>query len=620
MIFRYILLLCFGLQTLSAFAQTAGQYQVLKRRTDGKYDSFGVTLINGQAIGQSAGIPAAITLPTPDWGSIGGTLADQVDLKSALDGKEPTITTGSLALSKLATNPLARANHTGTQLLSTISDAGSLASLSAVDSTQITDGSIVNADISSSAAIADAKISSAAQWNAKESALTFSTGLTRSVNTITVNAVQSITRLSNLNTNGFIKASGANGTLSIDTSTYLTGNQAIALSGDATGTGTTSIPVTLANSGATAGTYGSATESIIQIVDSKGRITSIATQTITPAESSVTFTDIATNNASTTKHGYLKKLSGNSEQFLDGTGNFTTPASILTIGTSTIASGTSGYVLYNNAGFLGQLATTGSGSVVRATSPTLSDALITGYTYFGDSNNWARRNLSTGDTEFNSPTSQFKFLTSGSSFLTVSSTGISPVGIIAGLGYSVGVPGSYPTIPSYEQALSGRSFRPGINTTAFANVVMVPGDIYDGTGITITDAATLYVQGEPYQHPSGAAIGGNKWALWIAHGPSRFDGPVTVGSGGAAISKVLTGAATLDFDLTAAVVADLTLTVTGAAVGDIVVLGVPAGSVTTTAQFSAWVSSANTITVRCRTSAAGENPDSGTFRTTIIQH
>lgn len=48
---------------------------------------------------------------------------------------------------------------------------------------------------------------------------------------------------------------------------YLTANQTITLSDDASGSGTTSIPVTLANSGVTAGTYKSVT------VDAKGRVT-----------------------------------------------------------------------------------------------------------------------------------------------------------------------------------------------------------------------------------------------------------------------------------------------------------------------------------------------------------
>ena len=59
---------------------------------------------------------------------------------------------------------------------------------------------------------------SSADWitfNGKESTLIFSTGLTRTVNTITVNTSQNINRLSNLNTNGLIKTSGSVGDLSI---------------------------------------------------------------------------------------------------------------------------------------------------------------------------------------------------------------------------------------------------------------------------------------------------------------------------------------------------------------------------------------------------------------------
>lgn len=51
------------------------------------------------------------------------------------------------------------------------------------------------------------------------------------------------------------------------TPAYLTSNQTITLSGDITGTGTSSITTTLANSGVTANTYRSVT------VDSKGRVT-----------------------------------------------------------------------------------------------------------------------------------------------------------------------------------------------------------------------------------------------------------------------------------------------------------------------------------------------------------
>ena len=73
---------------------------------------------------------------------------------------------------------------------------------------------------------------------------------------------------------------------------YLVGNQSITVSGDATGTGTTAIALTLANSGVTAGTYdGSATTSTAFTVDAKGRITGVGSPvTITPAWSSITST------------------------------------------------------------------------------------------------------------------------------------------------------------------------------------------------------------------------------------------------------------------------------------------------------------------------------------------
>jgi hypothetical protein len=96
-------------------------------------------------------------------------------------------------------------------------------------------------------------------------------------------------------------------------------------------------------------------------------------------------------------------------------------------------------------------------------------------------------------------------------------------------------------------------------------------------------------------------------------------GSLKVG-GGASVTKILSATATLNFDLTALTVEDLTITVTGAADGDVVTLGVPSGSVTTSVQYTAWVSAADTVTVRARTSATGENPASGVFRATVIKH
>ena len=72
---------------------------------------------------------------------------------------------------------------------------------------------------------------------------------------------------------------------------YLTGNQTITLSGDATGSGATSIAVTLANSGVTAGTYTKVT------VDAKGRVTvgaSLASGDLPTYTGTITSTQVTT--------------------------------------------------------------------------------------------------------------------------------------------------------------------------------------------------------------------------------------------------------------------------------------------------------------------------------------
>ena len=90
---------------------------------------------------------------------------------------------------------------------------------------------------------------------------------------------------------GFLKADGT-----VDAVTYLSGNQSITVSGDATGSGTTSIALTLANTAVTPGTYGSTTLVPVVTVDSKGRITSVTTAAIS---GSLTFTGDVTGSGTT---------------------------------------------------------------------------------------------------------------------------------------------------------------------------------------------------------------------------------------------------------------------------------------------------------------------------------
>ena len=88
-------------------------------------------------------------------------------------------------------------------------------------------------------------------------------------------------------TTGILTKTAAD-TWSLDTNVYLTGNETITLSGDATGSGATSITVTFANTGVSAGSYGSATAVPAITVDAKGRVTAVTATSIQIAESQVT--------------------------------------------------------------------------------------------------------------------------------------------------------------------------------------------------------------------------------------------------------------------------------------------------------------------------------------------
>jgi hypothetical protein len=94
-------------------------------------------------------------------------------------------------------------------------------------------------------------------------------------------------------TSGLLKKTDTN-TWTLDTATYLTANQSITLSGDVTGTGTTAITTTLANSGVSAGTYSKVT------VNAKGLVTvgaNIASSDVTTA---LGYTPVSTAVLSTT--------------------------------------------------------------------------------------------------------------------------------------------------------------------------------------------------------------------------------------------------------------------------------------------------------------------------------
>ena len=121
-------------------------------------------------------------------------------------------------------------------------------------------------------------------------------------------------------TSGFLKKT-ATDTWALDTNVYLTGNQVVTVTGDATGSGATTIALTLANSGVAAGTYKSVT------VDVKGRVTAGSNPTtisgygitdavnkngdtmigslVMPAGTHITVTDVPVNGTDATNKNYV---------------------------------------------------------------------------------------------------------------------------------------------------------------------------------------------------------------------------------------------------------------------------------------------------------------------------
>lgn len=108
-------------------------------------------------------------------------------------------------------------------------------------------------------------------------------------------------------------------------------------------------------------------------------------------------------------------------------------------------------------------------------------------------------------------------------------------------------------------------------------------------------------------------------------GAIEFDGTnyyATSGSTRYTLAKTLTATATLDFANTSAQTSsDLTITVNGVADGDPVSLGVPNAARNANSSFEAWVSAANTVTVRFNNYSSGSiNPASGSFRVSVTKY
>lgn len=198
-------------------------------------------------------------------------------------------------------------------------------------------------------------------------------------------------------------------------------------------------------------------------------------------------------------------------------------------------------------------------------------------------------------------------------------------------------------------AMAQQSFTEAASGThpLVAGMILRAPSVTGGAGAT-TNLATLYIDGAP----GGITPTSESNSIWVASGNTRFgkagtatgtvsfegatSGKViltpaaaagtptlTLGTTTGILAGTLTNTGTLDFGSTVAGAStDLTLTVTGAADGDAVSIGVPNGSTLSNGIFTAWVSAANTVTLRFSNNslAATLDPASGTFRASVIKY
>lgn len=119
-----------------------------------------------------------------------------------------------------------------------------------------------------------------------------------------------LTAIANIGSgSGLLKKTGISA-WALDTNTYLTQNQTVSLSGDAIGSGRTSIVVTLVDTGVAAGSYGTTGATIPTLtVDSKGRVTSASEKTLTLSSLGANLQTITAAGSSTSRAIVISNLS-----------------------------------------------------------------------------------------------------------------------------------------------------------------------------------------------------------------------------------------------------------------------------------------------------------------------
>jgi hypothetical protein len=173
---------------------------------------------------------------------------------------------------------------------------------------------------------------------------------------------------------------------------------------------------------------------------------------------------------------------------------------------------------------------------------------------------------------------------------------------------------------TFFQARNGTS---GTPLAFYSSYNLIQGRTGIGFILSADTTAYLTIVGGDATYPSliiksGTLTSSAKSGAIENNGSNLFFSPSTTRH---TVNHGLTGSATLDFPSTTTLLsADLTITVTGAADGDVISLGVPNAAVNANTSYSAWVSAANTVTVRFNNYSSGTvNPASALFKVFVTK-
>lgn len=305
------------------------------------------------------------------------------------------------------------------------------------------------------------------------------------------------------------------------TATALATGRTISISGDLTytspsfdGSGNVTAAGTLATVNSDVGTYGSVTKSAVVTVNGKGLITAISESTITPAATSITGTlgtDHGGTNLSTIAAGSI--LAANSLDTL--TAITSTSGTVYLKNVNGTISWDTGTGAPSDAQYV-TLATDATLTVERVLTGTANQVVIT------DNGAGSTVVLSLPQSIATTSTPQFLRMSLGATISSVASL------YILGTKTSTAPSTTGGFFHSQGGTYTDNSSSSGTIATAMFNSFWTPVYAATNVGVTVTDAATVYIEAAPSAGTNVTLT--NKWALYIAAGNAKFAGSLTLGT------------------------------------------------------------------------------------------